>query len=114
MLAAIGIYGLIAYVVTQRTHEIGIRLALGATRERVFLHLLGQGARLVGVGIVVGVGAAFGLREAIATLVFGVTPSDPSTYLLAALAFFSVSLAAVIIPAHRASLVEPTSALRCE
>ena len=114
MLAAIGVYGLIAYVVTRRTHEIGIRLALGATRQSVFLHLLGQGATLVAAGIIIGIAAAFGLRQVVSTMVFGVTPGDPMTYLVAATAFLGVALAAVAIPALRASLVEPISALRCE
>ena len=113
-LAAIGVYGLIAYIVTQRTHEIGIRVALGATREKVFFEMLGQGARLVAAGLLVGLTVAVGLREAASNLVFGVTTGDPLTYLLAALAFLGVALAAVMIPAHRASQVEPTTALRCE
>jgi predicted permease len=114
MLAAIGVYGLIAYVVSQRTHEIGLRLALGATRENVFANLLAQGARLVAAGTVVGIVAAFALRDAVTTMVFGVTPADPLTYLLAALGFAVVALAAIVIPALRASQVEPMSALRCE
>jgi putative ABC transport system permease protein len=114
VLAAIGVYGLIAYVVTQRTREIGIRLALGATRGQVFLELFGQGARLVIAGLVVGITAAVGLREIASTFVFGVTTADPLTYLLAALIFSAVALAAVIIPARRASRVDPISALRCE
>jgi putative ABC transport system permease protein len=113
-LATIGVYGLIAYIVTQRTHEIGIRVALGATREKVFLDLLGQGSRLVAGGLVIGLTAAVGFREVLSTLVFGVTPGDPLTYLLAAFALSGVALAAVMIPAHRASQVEPISALRCE
>ncbi len=114
ILAAIGVYGLIAYVVTQRTHEIGIRLALGAARARVFLDLFGQGARLVMAGLVVGVAAAVGLRGVASTLLFGVTPGDPLTYLMAAAVFSGVACAAVVIPARRASLVEPTTALRYE
>jgi putative ABC transport system permease protein len=114
ILAAIGIYGLIAYVVTQRTHEIGIRLALGAARGKVFLDLFGQGARLVIAGLVVGVIAAVGLRGVASTLLFGVTPGDPLTYLMAAAVFSGVAFAAVMIPARRASLVEPITALRYE
>jgi putative ABC transport system permease protein len=114
MLAAIGVYGLIAYVVTQRTHEIGIRLALGATRGKVFGDLFVQGARLVVAGLVVGVAAAIGLRGIVSTLVFGVTAGDPVTYLVAALSFLGVALAAVTIPARRASRVEPITALRYE
>jgi len=113
-LAAIGIYGLIAYMVGRRSHEIGIRLALGATRQRVFVELLTEGGRLVVTGVVVGLAAAFALRQAVSTMVFGVTAADPSTYLLAALAFSIVALAAITIPARRASLVDPTRALRSE
>jgi putative ABC transport system permease protein len=113
-LAAIGIYGLIAYMVGRRSHEIGIRLALGATRQRVFVELLTEGGRLVVTGVVVGLVAAFALRQAVSTMVFGVTAADPSTYLLAALAFSIVALAAITIPARRASLVDPTRALRSE
>jgi len=77
MLAAIGVYGLVAYVVAQRTHEIGIRLALGATRGRVFADLFVEGARLVVAGLVVGVVAAIVLRGIVSALVFGVTAGDP-------------------------------------
>jgi putative ABC transport system permease protein len=114
LLAAIGVYGLVAYVVTQRTHEIGIRLALGATRQKVFFELFGEGARLVSVGLLIGVAAAVALRGMASTFVFGVTTADPLTYLLAALAFSGVALAAAIIPARRASRIEPISALRFE
>jgi putative ABC transport system permease protein len=113
-LALIGVYGLIAYVVTLRTHEIGIRLALGATPEKVFIELFGQGAQLVFAGIVVGVAAAVALRGVASPFVFGVTTADPLTYLFAALTFSGVALAAVIIPARRASRVDPISALRFE
>jgi predicted permease len=114
VLAVIGVYGLIAYVVTLRTHEIGIRLALGATREKVFLELFGQGAQLVFAGLILGIAAAVALREIASTFVFGVTTGDPLTYLFVALTFSAVALAAVIIPAHRASRIEPISALRFE
>jgi putative ABC transport system permease protein len=114
VLAVIGVYGLIAYVVTLRTHEIGIRLALGATREKVFVELFGQGAQLVLAGLIIGVAAAVALRQIASTFVFGVTTEDPLTYLLAALTFSGVALAAVIIPARRASRIEPINALRFE
>jgi hypothetical protein len=114
LLAAIGIYGLIAYVVTQRTHEIGIRLALGASRGDVFRALFGQGAALTFAGLILGVGAALGLRRVVAALLFGVTPSDPASYVLAAALFAAVALAVAAIPAHRASRVDPTTALRDE
>ena len=93
-LAAIGIYGLIAYVVTQRTHEIGIRLALGASRGDVFRAMFGQGARLTATGLVVGLLAAGRLRGVVAPLLFGIAPVDPASYLLAAAGFAAVALAA--------------------
>jgi hypothetical protein len=114
VLAVIGLYGLIAYVVRLKTHEIGIRLALGATRENVFFELVAQGAQLVFAGLVVGVAAAIALRGIASTFVFGVTATDPLTYLVAALVFSALALAAVIIPARRASRVQPMKALRVE
>jgi predicted permease len=114
VLAVIGLYGVIAYVVRLRTHEIGIRLALGATREKVFFELFRQGAHLVFAGVVVGVATAIALRGIASTFVFGVTTADPLTYLIAALAFSGAALAAVIIPARRASRVQPINALRLE
>jgi putative ABC transport system permease protein len=114
VLAVVGVYGLIAYVVAQRTQEIGIRLALGATSQRIFGALFAEGAWLVVGGLVVGVGAAVLLRGLVATLVFGVTPGDPLTYSIAASAFLAVALIGVAIPARRGSRVEPVSALRCE
>src|SRR4029450_1093940 len=104
----------LAYVATERTHEIGIRLALGATRGQVFGDVFVHGARLVAAGLVVGIAAAIGLRGIVSTLIFGVTPGDPVTYLLAAAAFGGVALAAVTIPARRASRVEAMTALRHE
>jgi predicted lysophospholipase L1 biosynthesis ABC-type transport system permease subunit len=112
LLAVIGLYGLIGYVVTLRTHEIGIRLALGATTDRVFFELFGQGARLLCAGLLVGFAAAVALRRIASTFVFGVTSTDPLTYLVAAVAFGAVALGAVIIPARRASRIEPIRALR--
>jgi len=114
ILAAIGIYGLIAYVVTQRTHEIGIRLALGASRGDVFRAAFGPGARLTFLGLVLGIGAAWGLRGLVSTFLFGVTPGDPVSYVVAATVFAVVAIAVAAIPAHRASRVEPTAALRYE
>jgi PAS domain S-box-containing protein len=113
-ISLIGLYGLIAYVVRLRTHEIGIRLALGATREKVFFELFRQGAQLVFAGVVVGVATAIALRGIASTFVFGVTTADPLTYLIAALAFSGAALAAVIMPARRASRVQPINALRFE
>jgi putative ABC transport system permease protein len=114
MLAAIGVYGLVSYVVTQRTPEIGIRLALGATRGSVFFDQFRQGLSLVVAGFVVGIAAAAALGRVVSGLLFGVTPGDPVTYLMAAAMFFVVALAAVAIPASRASRVAPVTALRWE
>ena len=96
----------------QRTHEIGIRLALGATRAKVFAELFGQGARLVGAGLAIGAAVAIALRQFVSSFVFGVTGGDPITYVVAALMFAAVALAAVIVPARRAARVEPMVALR--
>jgi ABC-type antimicrobial peptide transport system permease subunit len=114
MLAAIGVYGLIAFVVTQRTHEIGIRLALGAPRGRVFRELCGQGARLVAAGLIIGVVGAVAFRGVMSSLLFGVTPGDPVSYGVGAVLFAAVAAAAVALPARRASRVDPVRALRSE
>jgi putative ABC transport system permease protein len=113
-LAAIGLYGLLAYVVSQRTHEIGVRLALGGTREGIFATLFHQGARLVVAGLVLGLGAGIWLRRLVSTFVFGITAGDPATYAAASGVFAAIALAAVAIPALRAARVEPVMALRDE
>ena len=114
VLAVIGIYGLVAYVVRLRTHEIGIRLALGATRERIFMELFGKGAQLVVIGLVAGLVTAALLRRIAATFVFGITAGDSVTYVAATLTFFVVAFAAIGIPARRAARVEPITALHLE
>jgi putative ABC transport system permease protein len=114
VLAAIGIYGLIAYTVAQRTHEIGIRLALGATRTKVFAGVFRQGALLAVIGLIAGTAGAVALRGMAATLLFGVTAGDPASYTIAGSVLLVVALAAVAIPARRASQVDPLTALRYE
>jgi predicted permease len=113
-LAVIGLYGVLAYIVNQRTHEIGIRLALGATRESIFAALFTHGARLVIGGLILGLGTSLWLRRVVATFVFGITAGDPATYAAASGAFLLIALAATAIPAIRAARVEPVMALRDE
>lgn len=113
-LAVIGLYGLLAHIVNQRTHEIGIRLALGASREAIFAALFTQGARLVIGGLVLGISAGIWLRRVVATFVFGITAADPATYAVASAAFLLIALAAIAIPAVRGARVEPTVSLRDE
>jgi predicted permease len=114
VLAMIGIYGLVAYVVRLRTHEIGIRLALGATGERIFVELFSSGVRLVLVGLAIGLGTAVLLRGIAATFVFGIAAVDTVSYVVATLTFFAVAFVAISIPARRAARVEPITALHLE
>ncbi len=114
LLAAIGIYGLMAYSVEQRTQEMGIRLALGADRTAVRNLVVWHGMRLAIIGVAVGIAAAFGLTRLIATVLFGVKPWDPTVFLTAPLLLFAVALLAVWLPATRASKVDPIQALRTE
>jgi predicted permease len=114
LLASVGLYGVMSYMVAQRTREIGIRMALGATRSNVMGLVLKQGATLVGAGIVIGLGAAFGLTRLVASSLFGVTAVDPLTFIGTSLLLALVSLAASYLPARRATKVDPIIALRYE
>jgi putative ABC transport system permease protein len=114
LLAGIGLYGLIAYGVSQRTHEIGIRMALGAPRGSVTRAVLRQGAWLAMTGLAIGIIAALGLTRLLETLLFGVSATDAATFGLVALLLAAVSLAAATIPARRAARVDPMVALRCD
>jgi predicted permease len=111
-LAAIGIYGLMAYSVAQRTQEIGIRLALGADGSRVRNMVVLQGVRLAAIGVVIGLGSAFGLARLVASLLFGVKAWDPAVFVSVPIVLALVALAAVWLPALRASRVDPIVALR--
>jgi putative ABC transport system permease protein len=113
-LAAVGIYGVLSYLVARRTHEIGIRLAVGADRSQVLGLVLKQGLTLAGAGIGVGIVAAFLLTRLMQSLLYQVAPSDPWTYVSVALALVGVSLAASALPAFRATRVSPLIALRTE
>ncbi len=114
VLAVVGIYGVMNYVVTQRTQEIGIRLALGAQRGDVLRMVIGQGMKLAGIGIGIGLIAAFGVSRLLTKLLFEVSPTDTMAYAGVSVLLAAVVLLACLIPARRASNVDPMIALRCE
>jgi len=114
VLAAIGIYGLMAYSVAQRTQEMGIRMALGANRGTIRKLVVWQGMRLALAGVVAGVAASFGLSRLLSTFLFGVKPWDPAVFVAAPFILTGIALLAVWVPAARASKVEPMQALRTE
>ena len=114
LLAAVGLYGVMAWSVARRTREIGIRMALGAERRAVIGMVLREVALLAGVGVAIGVPVALALSRLVRTQLYGLAPHDPLTFAAAAALISAVALAAGFLPAHRASRVDPLTALRYE
>jgi putative ABC transport system permease protein len=114
VLAALGIYGVIAASVTARTREIGIRMALGAAPATVRRALLGEAALLAGVGVLAGVMVAAGVSRVVSSLAFGVSAIDPTTFVAAPITLLAVALVAALLPALRAARTNPVTALRVE
>jgi len=112
ILAAIGIYGVMAYSVGQRTQEIGIRMALGAKTADVWRMVLRQGVVITAAGMILGVIGAIGVSSVVANLLVGVSATDPLTFLLITLLLAAVAVAACFIPARRATKVDPVMAIR--
>jgi ABC-type antimicrobial peptide transport system permease subunit len=114
LLAAIGIYGLLAFSVTARTREFGVRTALGADTGRIITSVLKTGARPVALGLMIGVAGAAALSGLLKSLLFGIAPHDPLTFILVPFLFAIVALAAGVLPARRAARLDPMQALRTE
>jgi putative ABC transport system permease protein len=112
ILAAVGIYGVMAYSVKMRTHEIGVRMALGADRKDVMWMILSQGLTLTFIGVASGIGGALWLTRFIAGVLYGVQPTDPATFGIVALTMIGVAVLACLVPGRRATNVDPAIALR--
>jgi ABC-type antimicrobial peptide transport system permease subunit len=114
LLASIGIYGVLSYMVGQRTKEIGVRMALGAQKLDVLRLIMKDGVEMTLTGIILGVIGAFGLTRLMSSMLFGVKPTDPLTFTVVAVLLCAVAMLACYVPARRAMKVDPTEALRHE
>ena len=114
LIATCGIYGLMAYAVTQRRREIGVRMALGAERRDVMRLVLGRALRVVAAGVIVGLAGAVGVTRVLQTFLFGVTPTDPIAFTIVTLLLMAVGLIAAWLPARRATRIDPWAAQRAE
>jgi putative ABC transport system permease protein len=113
-LACVGLYGVISYAVAQRTRELGVRMALGATRGDVLRLVLAQSGQLVAAGVALGLAAAWGSTRAMRSLLYGVEPTDPATFAAVPACLAAVALLAALAPARRATRIDPTIAMRAE
>lgn len=114
VLAVVGVYGIVAYSVVQRTREIGVRLALGARPAQIVRAVVREGAGLAGLGIALGFGAAWSLSKYLESILYGVTATDGRTYALVALVLAACAVLASLVPARKAARLDPTVALRSE
>jgi putative ABC transport system permease protein len=114
MLAAVGLYGVISYSVARRRNEIGVRIALGATRTRIISMVIVEVGRMVVIGVALGVSLALGVTRLAPTFLYGVEPNDPATLALSAFTLAAVALGAALLPAWRAARLDPMAALREE
>lgn len=114
LLASVGLYGVLSTVVSQRTAEIGVRMALGAEPARILTLVVGQGIRLTAIGVAAGLIAALALTRGMTTMLVGVKPTDPATFVIMTVAFFLIAAVATWLPARRAAALDPVVALRGE
>jgi putative ABC transport system permease protein len=114
VLAAVGVYGLIAFTVSQRTHEIGIRMAVGASRRDVTRMVVREGAILATIGLALGLAGAAAVTRVLSAVLYGVSPTDPLTFAAVAVLLGLVAAGASLAPARRAAAVDPQTALRAE
>jgi putative ABC transport system permease protein len=114
VLAGIGLYGVLSTMVRQRTTEIGVRMALGAPKERIFQQMIGEGIRLGAIGVALGLVAAFALTRVMRSMLVGVAPTDPPTFAAIMVAFLAIAALSCWLPARRAAALDPARALREE